>query len=221
MKKDFGFIFDLDGTLIDSFGQIFETLISTSDKLKIGKFNKQITWRLFGQSLDEIILANGVPASELDLFISSFRIELKNRIEKENRLYDGAYEVLEFLAIRNIPIGIATSKAQNLAELVYENSKLADFKMTIRGTGQLPAKPNPATIISAMEDLGVGKGVMIGDRLEDALAGAAANLKTCAITQTFHSRTDFETLGVNYHFDNMKELHQRLSFLIEEFENAY
>ncbi len=217
MQENWGLIFDLDGTLVDSFSQIFQTLYKTSSQLNIGNFNREICWMHFGLPLEEIVTANHVSDNNIDIFIVEFRKNLLLEIERDNEVFPGVVELLEFLKSLKVPLGIATSKPQQMAEKVILNSRLSNFSFEITGTGIFPPKPEPAIVLNVMDKMGIQKGFMIGDRLEDVIAGKRAGLSTCAIVQSVHTRKDFEHAKADLIFDSMKELAENSDLLMKVF----
>lgn len=210
----FGFIFDLDGTLIDSSEQIFNILNQKCEEFSVTRFDRNVFDTVFGQPLDIMLSQNGIKGKLAVEFTKSFREALELEIHKSNILFDGVEEILSRLTTFAIPIGIASSKPTRLVKLVYMKSKLQKYRITIVGTDHLPPKPNPAIIIKAMKDMNINRGFMVGDRIEDCIAGTEAGLNTIAVMQSAHGRQEFEPLNPAFVFRNMRELSENLESLI-------
>ncbi len=203
MNEKFGVIFDLDGTLIDSFEQIFKTLELTSTNLTFGSFDKELCYENFGLPLANLIALNGVKHHQIEEFMSEFRTLLENQIRIKNKLFDGVYELLTTLNKLKIPIGIATNKPQYLANLVYEHSELSHFNIFVKGTDPNPPKPNPKILLEILMEMKVQSGIMIGDSIEDFLAAKSANLSFIGVTTNLKLR---ESIILNGAIDCFAEI---------------
>lgn len=220
MASKYVAVFDLDGTLVDSFQQIYRTLLYTSKQTKLGEFPEWRVRNTFGLPLETMVTEGGVPPEKVLDFCRVFRANLESLVEIENPLFPGSIEVLSRFSEANIPMAIATSKPTWLAKKVVDNSELSLFSIMVIGTDSKPAKPDPAIVLEVLENYGVRKGIMFGDRIEDCIAGKRAGLLTCAITQSSHSKTDFAPLKPNFLYNSMEELAQDTLKIIEALEDT-
>lgn len=213
-SRNFAFIFDLDGTLVNSFPQILKCLNLTSLELSLPPIKQEIIWELFGQPLHQIVLANGIPKHKTNLYIEKFRLNLKNEIISKNEVYSGVSDLLSKISQVEVKLGIATSKPTDLAKLVWANSELSNYPFAIKGSEQIPPKPDPTVILEVMRELEVSKGIMIGDRIEDIIAGKAAGLHTCAVLQSAHHIEDFKLVNPDFLFETMEELNENFQIFL-------
>lgn len=216
--SNFAFIFDLDGTLVDSFPQILNCLKKTSLELLMPPINEEITWELFGKPLIEIISANGIPQNQINEFIEIFRKNLRYEITLRNELFLGTSNLLSKILRTKSKIGIATSKPTDLAQLVCQNSDLSNYPFAIKGSEGIPPKPDPAVINFVMQTLEVTQGIMIGDRIEDIQAGKAAGIYTCAVLQSSHRRFDFLPINPDFIFESLEDLSDNLHEILKLIE---
>ncbi len=92
MKAQIGAIFDLDGTLIDSFDQIFDCCLRVRNAMKMKSLSKRELTSLIGLPVEHLFSDN--PADVIQTAVMLFRIELSKEIERENHAFEGAYELL-------------------------------------------------------------------------------------------------------------------------------
>ena len=221
MRSDeFAFIFDLDGTLVDSFDQIYQTLKTTSNLLNIGEFEIQHLKELFGLPINSIVEECGVEKNQIEFFVREFRLNLKQQIANGVRLYPKVFETLDFLSKQNFPLAVATSKPTSLAVLTIANSPLSNLSLIIKGTDKQIPKPNPQIVIEAMESSGARYGMVIGDRIEDIVAGKAASLLTCGLSQTFHMYEDFIAANADYIYSSFELFNQGLSKILTDIKTV-
>lgn len=206
LSSKFAFIFDLDGTLVDSFSDIYRCLNETSLNFGLPEFNLKRTWNSFGEPLPKILSVNRVPLELVEAFSVTFRKKLQIQILKETILFDGALSLITKIHSLGYRLGIATSKPTQLAKLTISNSPLRVFPFEIVGGEALPPKPDPATLFEVMKSLKVSSGIIIGDRVEDVQAGKCADIYTCAVLQSSHTSKQFRALNPDFIFGSLTEI---------------
>ena len=183
-QKIENFIFDIDGTLIDTIDMYMPAMIDTlaqhghpvaPDKVEQTKHDLfgitgQDALRLAGISEDEI------PAIQQDWF------KLAYQRADQVKVIEGIPEMLNTLANReDAKIAIATSKlADEYQEYFvnkYDFAKL--FKVAITSADTKRHKPAPDPILAAMDKMGADPAttVYIGDTINDMKAAHAAGAK--------------------------------------------
>lgn len=183
-QKIENFIFDIDGTLIDTIDMYMPAMIDTlaqhghpvaPDKVEQTKHDLfgitgQDALRLAGISEDEI------PAIQQDWF------KLAYQRADQVKVIEGIPEMLNTLANReDAKIAIATSKLtdeyQEYFVNKYDFAKL--FKVAITSADTKRHKPDPAPILAAMDKMGADPAttVYVGDTINDMKAAHAAGAK--------------------------------------------
>ncbi len=183
-QKIENFIFDIDGTLIDTIDMYMPAMIDTlaqhghpvaPDKVEQTKHDLfgitgQDALRLAGISEDEI------PAIQQDWF------KLAYQRADQVKVIEGIPEMLNALANReDAKIAIATSKlADEYQEYFvnkYDFAKL--FKVAITSADTKKHKPAPDPILAAMDKMGADPAttVYVGDTINDMKAAHAAGAK--------------------------------------------
>ena len=183
-QKIENFIFDIDGTLIDTIDMYMPAMIDTlaqhghpvaPDKVEQTKHDLfgitgRDALRLAGISEDEI------PAIQQDWF------DLAYQRADRAKVIEGIPEMLNTLANReDAKIAIATSKlADEYQEYFvnkYDFAKL--FKVAITSADTKKHKPAPDPILAAMDKMGADPAttVYVGDTINDMKAAHAAGAK--------------------------------------------
>lgn len=201
MKKKL-WIFDLDGTLVDSVGQIGYSINLARNKFGYKELPSEKIMELVGLPIQEFLSDLSLDIHEIDSLISYFREILKREIESENIVFPGVELLLSRLHKDGHQIAIATSKPTYLAELVVKNSCLNEFIDLIQGTDGFPAKPDPTCLLMVIESLGARDAIMVGDRVEDVLAARAAGIDSIGIANSFHDTQALKFVGALHVFDS-------------------
>lgn len=210
-------IFDLDGTLVDSFADITgavnltlkqmgqEALPSEEIQHFIGKGAK---W-LLSQTLQRIGLTEETDLAQArEIFYPTYR----ENLVVHTRAFAGVYETLDELVNRSIPLAVCTNKPFALAHPLLEELDLLHYFQEVLGGDSLPTKkPDPAPLTHLMKHFEAAPDAtwMIGDSQYDILAGQAAGTRTCAVTFGHLSREAIDTYtpdAVITHFQQLLAL---------------
>jgi phosphoglycolate phosphatase len=207
-------IFDLDGTLVDSTKQIAQAMELARKNVGLPELPENFIAEQLGKPIRDLIPEIDLAADALETLILDFRRILKMSIIKQNKVYEGAVEIVNYLRDSGCGIAIATSKPQHLAELVVGNSKLHGLIDIIQGTDGFPPKPNPEVLFRVMHQYNTKCAVMIGDRMEDVESARAARISSIGIAQSAHSKQNLMTSGASLVYENMVEAFKGASSIL-------
>lgn len=102
-------------------------------------------------------------------------------LDRTTRLFEGVAALLDALDRRRLPWGIVTNKAVRFTEPVVRALRLdRRASVVVSGDTTPHAKPHPAPLLHAAERMNVDPAncVYVGDDLRDITAGNAANMAT-------------------------------------------
>ena len=179
-RSRLAFLFDLDGTLIDSVYQHVvawrEALAGVGINLSVWKIHRRI-----GMSGGLFVTAL---ARELDTHLDPETLRELPRLHGDAflRHYDsvqplpGATELLATLTEHNVPWAIATSGQERYASLARDMLHLPDDTVFITRDQVRYAKPDPDLFLTAADRLGVDirDSYVVGDSVWDLLAAQRA-----------------------------------------------
>ena len=200
------FVFDLDGTLIDSTKDISEAMNSVRARHGYSQLDLNEYAKLVGLpaiSLLEDLMVDVEFKKELLL---EFRFALRELIMKGVPLFPGVLDLIRRLSLLNVEIGVATSKPTDLAIFTISHSDLSDFDLVVQGTDDFEAKPNPEVILRCMERMAGHRFIMVGDRVEDIYAAKSAGIDAIGVAQTTHDRQQLKGAGAFVTFDSISEM---------------
>ena len=175
-------IFDLDGTLIDSTSEIAFVVNSALKKNRFPERSKEFYIKNIGSGIADL-LEKSLPSVNIDYF-EQVLSEVKNlysiHLNKKSRVFEGIYEILDFLKKENLPIAVVTNKLHQLAIRCVENY-FKDYDIITIGTeGKFDRKPNPnATLeIINLYKAKPEESIFIGDSHIDIETAKNANIKS-------------------------------------------
>lgn len=177
-------LFDLDGTLADTAGDLAGALNAVRRErglppLPIAELRAHASAGARGML--QAGMGVGPDTAGYDALRNAFLDHYRQRLAETTRLFDGVAELLDALDARGFAWGIVTNKAARFTEPVVAALGLRNRARTIVAGDTTPhAKPHPAPMRHAAGELQIApeRCVYVGDDLRDVLAGNAAGMVT-------------------------------------------
>lgn len=179
-------VFDLDGTLVDSFDDISAAFCRSFHVIGAEPPDAAVVRRSIGKPLRDMY-APWVAAEAIDALIAEYRRDYSERCAERTRPYPGVVDLLDALRARGHALAVATTKTTWMACTVLARLGIEDRVDHVQGTDGFAHKPAPDVITHALAGVGRPGAWMIGDAVTDVAAGRAAGLRTCAVTWGVHS----------------------------------
>jgi pyrophosphatase PpaX len=176
------FLFDLDGTLLDSTALLLAGYQHTTRTI-LGRETTKADWLpLFGLPLrDQFAAFEPSLAAEMVVEYRRFYAEHHDAMMA---VYPGAVEAVRALHAAGHPCGVVTSKLTKFAQRAVDTFGLTECFGAVVGEDMVTRhKPHPDAVLKACEMLGVNPvgAWMIGDSPFDIQAGRAAGCRTAAV----------------------------------------
>jgi len=212
-------VFDLDGTLIDSIGDIADALNATLATRGLPALPEDQIKQMVGAGVPELVRrglsAHGVDADDIEPFVRELVERYSAKPVACTRLYDGGAELLAGLAAREVKLAICTNKPQAITELVLEELGIkSHFGAVVGTTPDLPRKPDPAMLRAALDQLGVAafNAIMIGDSASDVGAARALGVPIIVLRSGYGNGAP-EDLGADALIDSLSEVQAAIDAL--------
>ncbi len=179
-------LFDLDGTLTDSIGDLCTALNETRSCYGAEPLAKAQVRGYIGDGV-KLLVERGLagiphdPEEAVKLQLENYR---KHWLDT-TCLYPGVEEGLRKLHDAGWVLGVVTNKPEPAARRVLEHLKVRDLMDGLAGgEAGLPLKPDPAGCLDILEKTGVkpGNSAMIGDHYADLEAGRRAGMLRVLVT---------------------------------------
>ncbi len=177
------YLFDVDGTLLDSApditGSVVEVLSKRGrgDHFTVEELRGHIGLHLRA-SFDAVF--PDYNEDQMHQLILDYRETYLGRNHRGTRVFPGVAEALPLLGGRK---ATATTKGTETTGKVLEMFGLRRYFDHVQGTDGFPHKPAPDVLLRSMDALGAipEETLMIGDAPVDIQAGRAAGVSTCAV----------------------------------------
>ncbi len=179
-------LFDIDGTLLDTFEFIYGAFEFALDRHGIQPLPREEISRLMGGPLEEVY-AVMVPNGNAKTLAESHRTFQSENLRLAT-LFPATIEVLESLKHRGMKIAAITTRSIRTSVRSLEETGIAPyFDLIISGEDVEFVKPHPEPLLKAIKSLAVKpeEAVMVGDTHADITAGKNAGVKTVAALYGF------------------------------------
>jgi phosphoglycolate phosphatase len=202
------FIFDLDGTLVDSSGDLTDAVSFALTEIGLPPHDEQVIRAMIGDGLTTLLkrALGQQHVHRLEEARELFRTFYDAHLVDQTRPYDGMRELLEHL---KRPMGVATNKPGNWARVICQRLSLEEHFSAIVGDNDgHPRKPDPAMVLSIQRSAGVAVAdtILIGDSLVDIETARAAGIGVCAVAWGYTPKDLLERMRPDYMVDTPAEL---------------
>jgi HAD superfamily hydrolase (TIGR01509 family) len=210
------FLFDLDGTLVDSVYQHVlawrEATQAVGIELPVWRIHRQIGMS-GGLMLHALWRETGRPVSKEDAErIQLVHAEVYAKQAPSLRVLPGAQELLDRLAASRIPHAIATSGRLQSAQHALKLLQLHLGTPVVTRDQVRRAKPDPDLFLAAAEQLNVpiAKCIVVGDSVWDLLAARRASALGVGLLSGGYGRDELERAGAYRTYDDPADLMRHL-----------
>lgn len=210
------FLFDLDGTLVDS---VYQHVLAWREALESGGIHLAV-WRIHrqigmsgGLFINALLRETGhtVSAEEAER-LQQVHTEAFSRYASQVRPLPGAEELLAYLTDSGVPWAIATSGRMESAKLSLKLLGLNEDVPVITRDLVRHAKPDPDLFLAAAEKLGVeiSDSVVVGDSIWDLLAARRARALGVGLLSGGYGREELERAGAYRVYNDPADLLRHL-----------
>ena len=201
-------VYDLDGTLVDSYGAITECFNHARTTLGEVALSEDQVREMVGHGL-ETLMEESVGPQRMPRAVSLFRERYDLICEERTTLLPGVAAALATLATRGVVQGVATNKPTRFARRILEHLGLIPPLVAVLGPGDgIPAKPEAAMLLAVLEQLGVqpGETLYVGDMTIDVETARHAGVRVWVLPTGSCSREQLAAASPDRIFSSMDEL---------------
>lgn len=209
-------LFDLDGTLTDSVGDLADSGNDALRRAGLPTFTDAEYAARVGNGIDKLIerilpanFSNGLFAQVKKDFYAHYDGHYCVR----TRAYDGMKETVALLKAAGVLCGVVSNKPNPFTIKVVESLYgVGTFDMLSGQRDGVPNKPDPFLVNEMIEKMGADRKqvLFVGDSDVDIRTGKNAGLTALGVTWGYRSRAVLEENGADYIFDTADDLQEFL-----------
>lgn len=208
-------LFDLDGTLVDTLPDIAAALNRllvrqgcaavpvTHVRDWVGTGSRTLIATALGAQ------GRTASAAELDALLVEYAADYERHAVVESRLYPGAEALLAALRERQVRLAIVTNKLSAIAREVLAGVGIAQHFELVVGFDDVPVgKPDPASLLLAARRLATPAAdcLFIGDSRNDVAAARAANMPVVAVSHGYNHGEPISSAAPDLVVDSLRAL---------------
>jgi len=203
------FLFDLDGTIIDSIELILTSYRHTIKVHRGFEPSDDVWMRGLGTPLWVQFREWSDDPTEIQAMVATYREYNLANHDAMVRPYDGVVEQIRALAARGKRLGLVTSKLRAGARRGLKIAGVEElFTIIVAADDVTQPKPDPEPVLKAVALAGAkpAETVFVGDSRHDLESGRAAGVKTAAVLWGPFDRSDLADLAPDYWLDRPEQL---------------
>lgn len=185
------FIFDWDGTLLDSADRIVEVMQRAAGDCGLSTLTQPEIKNIIGLGLPEAlrVLYPELADAELERMRAAYSRRFVESEEVPCKLFPGVLDTLEALRAGGSRLAVATGKSRRGLVRVLSGLGMSDYFDATRCADETRSKPHPQMLHELLHELAVPaeRAVMVGDTEYDMEMARAAGMSRVAVDYGAHA----------------------------------
>jgi phosphoglycolate phosphatase len=195
-------VFDLDGTLLDTLGDLASSMNRVLERRGFPKHEKELYKQFVGDGM-EVLVWRALPESRrgeqlVDDCLLAMRKEYGARWRETTRPYAGIPELLDALGGRRLRMAVLSNKPDDFTrEMVGALLAPWRFDAVVGAQPEVPKKPDPTMALAIARDLAIppARVLYLGDSGTDMRTAVAAGMFPVGALWGFRAAAELQENG--------------------------
>lgn len=214
-------VFDWDGTLFDSVGQIVTSLLFAAERYE-QPLTSETAKSIIGLGLPEVaqVLFPNVPELHTDILKCYGDHYVEH--SKDDQWFSGVADMLYGLKNQNIKLAVATGKSRRGLDRVLAQTNSRDLFEITRAASETKSKPDPLMLAEILDFTGVNaeRAIMVGDTSYDLEMAQNIAMPRVGVSYGVHTVDVLQRFNPLTVAHNVNTLHQFLNTQVSTSEVA-
>ncbi len=183
-----GVIFDVDGTLLDTIGDLAYCVNTVLSRHNFDEHPVEAYTQFIGDGVEVLLqraTGGSVPVDEITSLVQEFKQEYAKNWSRSTRIYDGIVDCLQWLSHNNIKISVFSNKSHEFTVKMVEHFfPDIPFCVILGLQESIPRKPDPKGAIMIADSMGINLHdiAMIGDSVTDIQIAQNCGMYSIAVS---------------------------------------
>jgi phosphoglycolate phosphatase len=205
------FIFDLDGTLVNTIEDIASSVNYTLTRMGNSPIALDAVRQYVGDGIETLMTRSlGGRTERIDEAVVIYKAHHRRNLVVHSALYPTVRETLEHF--RSLPMAVVSNKTMEFVGPLLNKLGIGQyFKLVIGADYGLPLKPAPDALQLIMSEFKAARErtAIVGDGTTDVRAGKAAGIITCSAAYGFRSEEELRKTDpdhIIHEFSDLKKI---------------
>lgn len=204
-------VFDLDGTLLDTLGDLRDSVNFSLSKNHLPERSTEEIRAFVGNGIRLLIersVPENTPDDIVDKCFDDFKAYYRDNSANLTKAYDGINELLSELKKRGAKLAVVSNKADFAVKTLVGNYFPDVFHCAVGEKDGVKRKPAPDTVFAVMKELGVNKSdvIYVGDSEVDIETAENTDIPCVCVTWGFRDKEVLERLCPEYIIDSPEKI---------------
>lgn len=205
-------IFDLDGTLLDTLGDLHASVNVALGEYGLPIRTKEEVRAFVGNGVAKLMerAAGEVSQALFEKLLAAFKAHYSAHCKDRTKPYDGVMEVLQALKKRGVKTAVLSNKPDFAVKLLAEEYFQGYLQSAVgeNEAGGIRKKPAPDSLFAVLDELQANKEttVYVGDSEVDIQTARNAGVECISVTWGFKDREFLVENGATILIDEPKEI---------------
>jgi len=204
-------LFDLDGTILDTIGDLTDSLNHVLEQFSMKTYSETQTMRMVGNGLRKLIeraVPEDTSAEQTEEMYNCLLEYYGRNCRIKTRPYPGITEMLQAIKMRGIRTAVISNKADSAVKTLAQDLFEGCFDFALGATDEIPLKPDRAMIDIVLGQLSLKteEAIYVGDSQVDIETARNAGMECISVTWGFRTRADLIEAGAKVLAESPKEI---------------
>lgn len=214
-------IFDLDGTLLDTLGDLTDAVNHILTTYGFPKRSEAEVRSYLGNGARELVrlaLPGAASESELDKYLEEYKAYYNAHSRIKTKPYDGVIELLRHLRECGVMTAVVSNKPDPAVGILCKEYFGDLLDMSLGDRADIERKPSAEPVKYAMKKLECDRAIYVGDSEVDVMTAKNAGIPCVSLTWGFRDKEALEECGATRFANNSDELKEQIFKLLYENE---
>jgi pyrophosphatase PpaX len=200
-------LFDLDGTLVNTYELILQSFLHTFQHFGFHQIKKEDCYKFIGPTLVESF--STIAPDKVEEMVHYYREFNKEHHDELVREFPGVNEAIQSLSQQGYKLGVVSTKVrETVLKGLRKTNLLPYFPVVITLDEVEKAKPDPEPLFKAMHllDAKPDNTLMVGDSYHDILGAKNSGVGSVGVSWTIQGKDYLKKYNPDYVIDDMRDL---------------